>query len=178
VSEKTVFNYFPTKESLVLDRWESTTVSLRSALADQDIPPVEAVLRILSGELDDLLSWLGGQEDPALARSTMRRFGELGMATPALRAHQQNALDRVVAVAAEVMAEKVGMRPDDPEPWIAATSLIGLWDVQARALRRHLSGALGLVGVREAVLSEVHRAAKVVKDGVGSIATAQDGLEP
>ena len=33
VSEKTVFNYFPTKESLVLDRLESTMASLKIGLA-------------------------------------------------------------------------------------------------------------------------------------------------
>ena len=31
VSEKTVFNYFPTKESLILDRLESTMVSVKPA---------------------------------------------------------------------------------------------------------------------------------------------------
>ena len=34
VSEKTVFNYFPTKESLILDRLEATMASLKSGLAD------------------------------------------------------------------------------------------------------------------------------------------------
>src|ERR1700674_5397327 len=33
VSEKTVFNYFPTKESLLLDRWDATMASLRTGLA-------------------------------------------------------------------------------------------------------------------------------------------------
>src|SRR5438067_130645 len=104
VSEKTVFNYFPTKESLVLDRWEVTAVSLRSGLADGGIPPVEAVRRILDSELGDQLSWLDGQESPASARAVMRRFIELVRTTPALRAHQRDALDRVIAVAAEILA--------------------------------------------------------------------------
>src|ERR1700691_423244 len=34
VSEKTVYNYFPTKESLILDRWDTTMASLRSGLSD------------------------------------------------------------------------------------------------------------------------------------------------
>src|SRR6202051_5120995 len=37
VSEKTVFNYFPTKESLILDRLESTMASLRAGLAEPGI---------------------------------------------------------------------------------------------------------------------------------------------
>src|SRR5450432_3911542 len=39
VSEKTVFNYFPTKESLLLDRLEFTMASLRAGLADRDAAP-------------------------------------------------------------------------------------------------------------------------------------------
>src|SRR3974377_2222058 len=51
VSEKTVFNYFPTKESLVLDRLETTMASLRAGLPDPGVSPVEAALRILDREL-------------------------------------------------------------------------------------------------------------------------------
>src|SRR5690348_12446289 len=51
VSEKTVFNYFPTKEALVLDRLETTMSSLRTGLAVPGVPPVEAALRILEAEL-------------------------------------------------------------------------------------------------------------------------------
>src|ERR1700690_2923456 len=51
VSEKTVYNYFPTKESLILDRWDTTIASLRTHLADRGVRPAEAALRILAGEL-------------------------------------------------------------------------------------------------------------------------------
>src|SRR6204780_160959 len=64
VSEKTVFNYFPTKESLVLDRLEVTVASVRAGLADAGIAPVQAVLRILEGELSAMTSWLAAQDNP------------------------------------------------------------------------------------------------------------------
>src|SRR5215469_7796940 len=57
VSQKTVFNYFPTKESLVLDRLSTTVATLRSALADPDTEPFEAALRILDSELGALTGW-------------------------------------------------------------------------------------------------------------------------
>src|SRR5580700_10876426 len=41
VSEKTVFNYFPVKESLVLDRLEATMASLRTGLAEPAVSPVQ-----------------------------------------------------------------------------------------------------------------------------------------
>src|SRR6202051_4331609 len=87
VSEKTVFNYFPTKESLVLDRLEATMASLRTGLAEPAVPPVQAALRILDRELGDMTSWLAGQDDPVLAGVMMRQFGTLIQATPSLRAH-------------------------------------------------------------------------------------------
>src|SRR5436305_14826772 len=67
VSETTVFNYFPTKESLVLDRLEATTARLRTGLAEPGVPPVAAALRILATELDGMTSWLAAQDDPAQA---------------------------------------------------------------------------------------------------------------
>src|SRR3984893_15755215 len=51
VSEKTVFNYFPTKESLILDRLESTMAALRSGLTQPGVEPAEAALQILDDEL-------------------------------------------------------------------------------------------------------------------------------
>src|SRR2546423_14606702 len=56
VSEKTVFNYFPTKESLLLDRLEATVSWLRTGLADPATPPVAAALRILTTELHGMTS--------------------------------------------------------------------------------------------------------------------------
>src|SRR6478752_8243526 len=47
VSEKTVFNYFPTKESLVLDRLDTTLAAVRTAFADRRVSPLAATLRIL-----------------------------------------------------------------------------------------------------------------------------------
>ncbi len=51
VSEKTVFNYFPVKEALVMDRLEGTLAALRAGLADTALTPVQAALAILDREL-------------------------------------------------------------------------------------------------------------------------------
>src|SRR6202042_3543678 len=77
VSEKTVFNYFPTKESLILDRLEATMASLRTGLADPGVAPVEAASRILEDELGAMTSWLADQDDPVRAGAAIRRFGAL-----------------------------------------------------------------------------------------------------
>src|SRR5580658_7207231 len=116
VSEKTVFNYFPTKESLILDRLEATMASLRSGLAQPGVEPAEAALRILNQELTAMTSWLAAQDDLARAGAAIRRFGGLIQASPSLRAHQSDMMDQFTAVAAEILAGRAGLSPDDPEP--------------------------------------------------------------
>lgn len=59
VSEKTVFNYFRSKEALVLDLPDAAIAALRVGLVRADRTPTDAVLDILIGELDALMSWLG-----------------------------------------------------------------------------------------------------------------------
>jgi AcrR family transcriptional regulator len=168
VSEKTVFNYFPTKESLVLDRLDATMASLRAGLAEPGVSPVEAALQILDDELGGMLSWLAMQDDPVQAAAAIQRFGSLIRSTPALRAHQRDMTDRLIAAAADVLAERAGMSPDDPEPQIAATALLGLWHIQVQGLKKYLDGTRTPAQVHEAVTAEVRRAARLIDTGLSS----------
>ncbi|MHA6762612.1 TetR family transcriptional regulator [Streptacidiphilus sp. PAMC 29251] len=169
VSEKTVFNYFPTKESLVLDLGENTLASLRTTLADPGRPPVEAALTILSQELDGITSWLAAQDDPARAKAALMRFGMLIRSTPSLRAYQRDMADRLVAAVAEILAGRGDMSPDDPEPQIAATALLGLWPVQFQALRRHLGRDLTPKRLHRVITADVERAAWLIATGLNSL---------
>ena len=171
VSEKTVFNYFPTKESLILDRLESTVASLKSGLAQPGAEPAEAALRILNDELIAMTSWLAAQDDLAQASAAIRRFGTLIQASPSLRAHQSDMMDQFTAVAAEILAGRAGMSPDDPEPQIVATALLGLWRIQFRALSKYLDGTRTPAQVHQAVSAEVNRAAQVIDHGLRSFAS-------
>src|ERR1700733_3594910 len=171
VSEKTVFNYFPTKESLILDRLESTMASLQSGLTQPGVEPAEAALRILNDELSAMTSWLAAQDDLAQASAAIRRFGTLIQATPSLRAHQSDMMDQFVAVAAAILAGRAGLNPDDPEPQIAAAALLGLWRIQFQALSKYLDGPRTPAQVHQAVSAEVNRAARVIDDGLRSFAS-------
>ena len=168
VSEKTVFNYFPTKESLILDRLEATMASLKFGLAQPGAEPAEAALRILDDELSAITSWLTSQDDLAQASAAIRRFGILIQASPSLRAHQSDMMDQFIAVAAEILAARASMSPDDPEPQIAATALLGLWRIQFRALSRYLDGIRTAAQVHQAVSAEVNRAAQLIDSGLRS----------
>jgi AcrR family transcriptional regulator len=175
VSEKTVFNYFPTKESLILDRLEPAMAALRDGLADRGVAPVEAVLRILDGELGAMTSWLAGADDPVGAAAAMRRFGALIQASPSLRAHQSDMMDQFTAVAAAILAERSGLRADDPEPQITATALLGLWRIQFLSLSRHLDGTRTAAQVHQAVTGDVLRAARLIGAGLDSLRPADPG---
>jgi AcrR family transcriptional regulator len=170
VSEKTVFNYFPTKESLVLDLGETTLDSLRTTLADAGLSPVQAVLEILSDELTAITSWLAAQDDPTQAKALFLRFGMLTWSTPSLRAYQRDMADRQVAVAAELLAGRTGRSPEEPEPQIAATALIGLWPIQFQALRRHLNRTRTPEQLHDAVSVDVQRAARLIDAGLNTFA--------
>jgi AcrR family transcriptional regulator len=170
VSEKTVFNYFPTKESLILDRLEATVASLRTGLAEPGVSPVEAALRILDGELGAMTSWLAAQDDPVQASAAIRRFGALIQATPSLRAHQSDMMDQFTTVAAAILAERAGLSAADPEPLIAATALLGLWRIQFQSLTKYLDGSRTPAQVHRAVLADVRRAARLIDAGLSSFA--------
>ncbi len=168
VSEKTVFNYFPTKESLILDRLESTMTSLKRGLTQPGAEPAQAALAILDDELTAMTSWLARQDDLAQASAAIRRFGTLIRASPSLRAHQSDMMDQFVAVAAEILAGRAGVSPDDPEPQIAASTLLGLWRIQYQALSKYLDGIRTPAQVHEAVTADVNRAAQLIDTGLRS----------
>jgi AcrR family transcriptional regulator len=176
VSEKTVFNYFPVKEALVMDRLEATLDALSAGLANRGLTPVQAVLEVLDQELGALTGLLAAQEDAARGREAIRRFGDLIRATPALRAYQADMTDQAASAAAGVLAARAGMAADDPEPQITARALLGLLRVQADSLRRHLDSTATPALLHEQVTADVRRAARLIETGLCTFA-AQDRTE-
>jgi len=166
VSEKTVFNYFPVKEALVMDRLEGTLAALSVGLADPGRTPVQAALTVLDQELEAMTGRLAAQESASQGREAVRRFGDLIRATPALRAYQADMTDQAASAAARVLAARAGATADDPEPQIAARALLGLWRVQADSLRRHLDRAATPALLRERVTADVRRAARLIDTGL------------
>nr|BFE60438.1 TetR/AcrR family transcriptional regulator [Dactylosporangium thailandense] len=163
VSERTVFNYFPTKESLLLDRFDDTLTALRTALADPGSPPLPAALAVLDAELDGLTAWLAGQPDPAAASETLRRFRELSTSTPELRSHQHDMIDRLTETAARLLADRSSAPEPAPAAHIAAVALLGLWRVQAASLQRRLAAHHPPDRLRTLVSADVHIAAATIE---------------
>jgi AcrR family transcriptional regulator len=179
VSEKTVYNYFPSKESLLLDREEAMTADIRRALGPDASrgSPIDAAVMILESDLRGIYD---DERDGPLDLTIIRRFSELIEKTPVLRAAHRDMMDRLVEVAAEAMAARAGVNPDDPEPQIAAHAILGLWRVQFRSMLAYSDGTRSAAEVRAAVLSDVRRAARLIDTGLwafGLIVQGSDGRE-
>jgi AcrR family transcriptional regulator len=176
VSEKTVYNYFPTKESLLFDRFEDMEADVRRALGPEAVAtsPVEAAVGVIIAELR-LMSVQWGDADHPFDPTMIRRFTELVQRTPALRAAQRELMDRVVHVAAEAMAARAAVNPDDPEPQVAANAIVGLWRVQYRAMARYADGDHTPSELNDAVIADVRRAARLIDTGLWSFGLAVQG---
>src|SRR3954466_12467719 len=76
VSEKTVYNYFPTKESLLLDREDAMVRAIRSA-PGPGAPagsPVDAVVAVMVDDVDAMYAdWTADDDHPDLM--VIHRFG-------------------------------------------------------------------------------------------------------
>jgi AcrR family transcriptional regulator len=177
VSEKTVYNYFPTKEALMLDREENMAVSIRAALGPTGSArsPIAAALEALTGELRALRELWRTDGDLLDGPMLFIRFTDLVDGTPSLRAAQRDVMDRLVQVAAEALAERAGVSPDDPEPQIAANAIIGLWRIQFQAMRRHADAGLTPDEIIAAVTDEVERAARLIDSGLWAFAVMTQG---
>jgi AcrR family transcriptional regulator len=167
VSEKTVYNYFPTKESLLLDREDAMAEEIRRALgpAAGSRPLVDAALEVLAADLDKIIAPLADPNGDGLVM--LHRFTVMLDSTPSLRAAQRDMENRLVQVAAEAMADRAGIDPSEPEPQIAAHAIIGLWHIQFGALHRHTADKTGVAdGLHEKVSAEVARAARLISSGL------------
>jgi len=164
VSEKTVYNYFPTKESLVFDRADEGIARLAAALREREAgeSPAKAVLRALGEDLDEL------GELPEEVHMFMPVFAEMVASTPALRAAWLDLQGRLVAVATEELAARADVDPRDPEPLIAARAIAGLLEVAYESRVRQIEAGLRGAELRDAVLADIERAARLLDTGLWS----------
>jgi len=173
VSEKTVYNYFPTKESLVFDRTDELARILRASLLDaaDGRTVVEAVTRAALTHVDEVTSWWEGV-DRADAVRTTRRFGDMVDATPSLLAARHQMFETLLEVAAQALADRAGVSVDDPEPQLAALSVVGLWRITLRSMHVHADPSRSVRDIKADVVNDVRRAARLADAGLSSFDAA------
>jgi AcrR family transcriptional regulator len=164
VSEKTVYNYFPTTESLVFDRTDETIERLVAALRERDAgeSPTKAVLRALGEDMDDL------EDLPDELYPFLPLFNEMIADTPALHAAWLDLQSRLVEVATEELATFADLDPRDPEPMVAARAIVALTDLSFASRMRHIEGGLRGRELRRAVVEDLERAARLLDAGLWS----------
>ena len=166
VSMKTLYNYFPTKESMVLDDADELIDGLAAALRDR-----QAGMSITDAFVGALEASMYGSDllDDELAAHVATTFAAMVKQTPALHAHWLEIQDRLARVAAEQLAQQAGTEPTDPEPAVAGWALAGLVQVDMDSRVRHIRAGRRGAQLRDAVAGDVRQAAELLETGLASL---------
>jgi len=155
ISPSTFFNYFPTKEDVVLyDAYDPMAIQLFL-----DRPKNEPLNVGLRRVLEELAAAFQRDEHVILAR------GRLFLEVPELRARIGDEIERTQVILAQMLAERTGRRPDDFELRVTARVVTGaLYEATIEWMRSN--GRRGLVEL-------FNRALDVVESGVRLSAVAR-----
>jgi AcrR family transcriptional regulator len=164
VSEKTVYNYFPTKESLVLDYADEAVERMARSLRERG--PEEsltaAVVRAIKEDTERF------DQAPDALIEFVPLFLTMIDSTPALRAAWLEMHDRLANVARDELAAQAGVDPRDPEPMAAGRALAGLAEVALESRIRRIQEGLRGDELRDAVDDDLQRAARLLETGMWS----------
>ena len=166
VSEKTVFNYFPTKEDLFFDE-----VPARQAAA------VEAIRQRRPGEsIVAALRRLQARECPRLCSPGFASFARIIEESPALQAKELAVMASFSDVLAEAIRRELGAHEVDAR--IAANVLVSVhWQLFRNARAQALAGRHGPGAVRS-LRRDLDRAYRLLEHGLGALepAGAEDAV--
>jgi AcrR family transcriptional regulator len=160
VSEKTVYNYFPTKEDLFYDQMEVFETALLEAVRVRQ--PGESVLSAFRRFVLERSRGLADEE----RADVIAKAARLIAGSPALQAREREIVARSTQVLADLIAEETRVGAGEVEPWVVANALMGV----QRALVEHVRTAV-LAGNRGPSL-----AAGVRSAGKRAFARLEHGL--
>jgi AcrR family transcriptional regulator len=121
VSEKTVFNYFATKEDLVFWRLESFEEELLRAVRDRDAG--ESIIDAFGRFVMQRRGLLAAEDPEAIER--LAGITRMIVRSPALLAREREIFAGYTDSLAALIVEEQGARRGDLRPWIAANAMIG-----------------------------------------------------
>jgi AcrR family transcriptional regulator len=166
VSEKTVYNYFPTKESLVLDQIEGQIERLIGAVRDRPrgMTPSAALVAALKQDSKRFYELIPAERLPRI-----EEFSAMVRGTPALRAAWSEHRHQMVAALTQVLADDLQVDWMTPEPLVAARALIGLVELLYDSRLVHASSGLTPRQVQERVDADIDRGARLLDTGMWSL---------
>jgi AcrR family transcriptional regulator len=157
VSEKTVFNYFPTKEDLFFDEVPEREDRIVEAVRDRTPgePVVAALRRLQAGEC------------PRLCSPGFAIFARIIEESPALQAKELEVMARLTETLAGALRDEAGVHAVDAQ--IAANMLVGVhWQLFRTARAQALAGRSGPAAVRK-LRSDLDRAYRLLEHGLGAL---------
>ena len=158
VSEKTVFNYFPTKEDLVYWRLESFEQELLGTVRDR--APGESVLDAFARFVRAPRGMLGDVDEEA--REELAALTRTIVESPALLAREQQIFEGYTRSLAAVIDG------DGIEPWVTANALMGVHRALVGFARERILAGARHPALADEVRSEADRALALLERGFGS----------
>jgi len=160
VSDKTVFNYFPTKEDLFYDEVPAREEALRQAIRGRR--PGESILAALRR--------LQNGDCPRMCSPGFAVFARIIEESPALQAKELEVMARFSAALAETIQQELGV--DERDARIAAGLLVSVHRQLFRAARKQaLVGTHGPAAVRR-LRGDLERAYQLLEHGLGGLGQA------
>ena len=160
VSEKTVFNYFPTKEDIFFDEVPERLEALRDAVRTRR--PDQSLL--------ETMHQLHAKQCGRLASPGFAQFSRTIAESPALQAKETEVMAQFTDHLAATIREELSLHPADAQ--IAANLLMSVhWQFFRNARAHALAGRSGQTAVRH-LRRDLDRAYRLLEHGLGSLETA------
>ncbi|HJQ50036.1 MAG TPA: TetR/AcrR family transcriptional regulator [Gaiellaceae bacterium] len=157
VSEKTVFNYFPTKEDIFFDEVPERLETLSEAIRGRD--PGQSLVEAMHG--------LHAKECGRLASPGFAHFAGAIAASPALQAKEMEVMGQYTDHLAATIQEELAVHPADAQ--IAANLLMSVhWQFFRNAREHALAGRSGPTAVRR-MRKDLERAYRLLEHGLGGL---------
>jgi AcrR family transcriptional regulator len=170
VADKTVFNYFPTKEDLVFSGMESFEAQLLDAIRERK--PGESVLTAF-GRFVGKPRGLLGEKDPDAAER-LAQVTRVITESPALLAREQQIFARYTASLAALIAAETGAGAGDIEPWVAANAMMGAHRALLDYARRGIVAGTPNPRLARDVGAQAKKALTLLEHGLAGHAVKRD----
>jgi AcrR family transcriptional regulator len=157
VSEKTVFNYFPTKEDLFFDELPERQAALVAAIRGR--APGESIVTALRR--------LQAADCPRLCSAGFAVFARIIEESPALQAKELEVMAQMMELLGATIRDELRVHEVDAK--IAANMLVGVhWQLFRNARAQALAGRQGPTAVRR-LRADLDRAYRLLEHGLGAL---------